>query len=238
MILYKQNQKSSVETKVPKRTMDLRIEEKPERPQYIFRSNKDRKKYIDMVKAYIRASMEYKSYIQFLKTHIDMDKCAVLKHLPTGNGKRYSIELHHDPFTLFEIINIVLARDESIGEPNNPYKLAEEVMELHYDDMVGLINLSTTMHELTEHGKIFIPLQYIYQRYDKFYDEFEDYMDDTMKAKIQLKVQMSLKCDKIISNCLDPEFVYMNVDGWDFPQVPEEWGKALKLNDPELLMDN
>jgi len=236
VILYNQNQTQSAIKNRPIKTLDLKIEEKPERPQYVFKSNRDRKKYIDMVKAYVRASDEYKDYIKFLKKNVDMSRCIVLQKLITGNGKKYSIEIHHDPFSLFDIINIMLAKSEADGQPHNPYKLAEAVTELHYDNKVGLVPLAKTSHELVENGKIFVPLQYMYQQYDKFYDEYEEFMDDNMKAKIQLKVQMSLKCDQIVSDCMDTEFTYIKVDGWDFPEISEEWGKALKLHDPETAM--
>ena len=39
---------------------------------------------------------------------------------------------------------------------------------------------------------------------------------------------MSIRCDQIQSNVLKPEFVDMEVDGFVFPSVPEEWGKLLE----------
>lgn len=236
MILYK-----NTSTAVPKRpikTIKISAEEKPERPSYAFRSNNERKKYIDMVKAYVRASQEYKDYIKFLKTHIDMNRCVVFNKLNPDSNRKYSIELHHDPFSLFEIINIVVSKRQALGESLNPYKVAEEVMELHYDGKVGLINLSVTCHELCENGKIFIPLQWIYQRYDLFYQEYEPYIDDVTKSKLQIKIDMSLKCDNIQSDVMDTEFVYVDIDGYKFPEIPEEWGKLLKASDPETVLGN
>ena len=115
-----------------------------------------------------------------------------------------------------------------LGETLNPYDVIDEVFELHYDGKVGLINLSVTAHELAESGKVFIPLQWIYQRYDVFTEEYEEYMDDTLKQKIELLIQMSQASDKIASNILDPEFTYIKVDGWDLPEVPDKWKDLLK----------
>lgn len=228
MILYKNvNQQKRKER--PIRTIDIKIEEKPERPVYsMFRNNKDRYKYCTMIKSMVRNSPEYREYISFLKKHMHMNKDVVFRNLDTSGNKRYSIELHHDPFTLMEIINVVVSKRQDLGESLNPYLVTEEVLELHYDDKVGLINLSVTAHELTEKGRIFIPLQRIYQRYDLFVNEYEEWMDDTLKQKIELIIQMSQKCDQIVSDILDPEFVYVNIDGVEFPEVPEEWGKILK----------
>lgn len=235
MILYKN---PGAVPKRPIKTVSITAAEKPERPSYAFRSNKERKKYIDMVKSYIRASQEYKDYINFLKTHVNMNRCIVFNKLEPGPGKKYSIEIHHDPFSLFEIINIVVSKRQALGETLNPYMVAEEVMELHYDGKVGLINLSVTAHELCESGKIFIPLQWIYQRYDLFYQEYEPYIDDVTKSKLEIKIEMSRRCDQIQSDVLDPEFVYVNIDGYKFPEIPEEWGKLLQINDPETVLGN
>ena len=228
MILYKDAKAHKDKKSRPIRTINISIDEKPERPTYCFKNNKDRYKYCTMIKMMVRNSPEYREYVSFLKKHIHMDRCVVFKKIISEPHKKYSIELHHDPFTLMEIINVVVSKRQALGESLNPYMVVDEVLELHYDNKVGLINLSKTAHELAEKGRIFIPLQLIYQRYDLFVNEYEEYMDDTLKQKIEMIIQMSQKCDKIVSDCLDPEFVYINIDGVDFPEVPDEWKTALK----------
>lgn len=227
MILYK-NVNQDKYKKRPIKTIDIKIEEKPERPSYCFKNNKERYKYVVLIKNMIRRSPEYREYISFLKKYMNMGKCVVFNKLETDNSKRYSIELHHTPFTLEEIVNVVISKRQELGETLNPFRVAEEVMELHYDDKVGLINLSKTAHELAENGRIFIPLQWIYQRYDLFVQEYEEYMDSNLKAKIEMIIKMSQKSDKIVSDILDPEFVYINIDGFNLPVIPDEWGKLLK----------
>ena len=161
---------------------------------------------------------------------MDMRRCAVLRGLNTDNGKRYSIEIHHEPFNLFEIVDIVLTKKEDLGEEINPFLIADEVLELHYDEKVGLIPLSKTMHELVHNDKIFIPLQLIYHKYNEFYDEYEPYISDKIKEKISLKVELSLKTPDILSDILDPEFVYVEVDGFNFPEIPNEWKDVLSTS--------
>jgi hypothetical protein len=39
---------------------------------------------------------------------------------------------------------------------------------------------------------------------------------------------MSQKCSDLVSDLMDPEFVYVNIDGFEFPEIPDEWGKALE----------
>lgn len=233
MILYNQNSTKNMK-KRPIKTLNITIEEKPERPIYVFKNNRDRVKFIKTCESLIRKSMEYKDYIKFLKNHMDMNKCLVLKGLNVENGKRYSIEIHHEPFTLFDIVETVLLKREYLGEGINPFLIADEVMELHYDEKIGLVPLSKTMHQLVHDDKIFIPLQLIYHKYDKFYDEYEPFMSERLKEAIELKVNISLKCPDILSDILDPEFVYIEIDGFIFPEVPKEWVSTLKnLSHPE-----
>lgn len=229
MILYKNLDRKKYQER-PKRTIDIKIEEPPERPVYSFKSNKERYKYCTMIKTLVRKVPEYRDYVSFLKKHMGMYGCDVFRNLDNSpeSRKHYTVELHHTPFTLMEIVNVVVSKRMALGETLEPNHVAEEILELHYDGKVGLINLSVTAHELAEKGRIFIPLQRIYhQGYIEFVKEYEDYMDSNLKEKIELIIKMSQKCQDIVSDCLDTEFVYLNIDGVDFPEVPESWGEAL-----------
>lgn len=238
MILYKDVNEQNVKQRLS-RTIPINVEEKPQRPVYDFKSNKERYKYCVMIKNMVRNFPEYRQLVSFLKKYMNMNKCVVFNKLQNGDGKHYTIELHHHPYTLIEIINTVVSKRQEYGESLNPYRTIEEVLGLHYDGEVGLINLSITAHELAESGKIFIPLQWVYQRYDKFTEKYEEFMDSTLKQKIELLIQMSQKSDKLASNILDPEFTYIKVDGWDLPEVPEEWSKLLsKLSIEDGIPEN
>ena len=89
MILYKNvNQKKYKER--PSRTINIKIEEKPERPTYDFKNNKDRYKYCTMIKNMVRRSPEYREYVSFLKKHMDMNKCIIFRGIqdPESNIKQ------------------------------------------------------------------------------------------------------------------------------------------------------
>lgn len=233
MILYKKSMGLNAKDR-PSQTMDVTIDELPKREVYTFRTPKERVKFIKMVESVCRKSMEYKEYIRFLKRNTDFRRCTILKGLNTNNGKRYSIELHHEPFTLFDIVETVLNKREMLGEKIEPLSIADEVMALHYDGKVGLIHLSTTMHQLVHDDKIFIPLQYIYQSYNEFYSEYKPYFNPLVIEKLEMKVEMSLKTDNFVSDSIDPCFTYINIDGFDFPEIPAEWKDTLHMEDASV----
>lgn len=230
MILYKSSDLEKAKKKDKKKTINITIDEKPERPVRRLKTSKDRVKFIKSIEQMVRSSMEYKDYIKFLKKNMDMDKCLVLRNISNENNKRYSIEIHHEPFTLFQIVDAVITKCEQEGQPLNAFYIADEVMRLHYDEKVGLIPLTKTCHELVHNDKIFIPLQLVYHKYNDFFEEYYDMLSENTKEALEIKVNMSLKCDKIQSNSLDTEFIYIDIDGFDFPTIPESWGKAIKEN--------
>ena len=230
MILYKNLDKKKYKER-PKKIIDIRIEEKPEMPTPVFKNKKSRYKYCTEVKSLVRKTPEYREWVSFLKNNLGMYGCDVFRNLDNSpeSRKHYTVELHHTPFTLMEIVDTVVSKREYYGESLDIYDVAEEILCLHFDGKVGLINLTKTAHELAEKGRIFIPLQRIYhQGYIEFVNDYEEFMTPQLKNKIELIIQMSQKCPDIVSDCLDTEFVYINIDGFNFPEIPDEWGDALK----------
>lgn len=223
-----------------KSTLDLVITEKPERKVNVIRNNRERDKLIKCCEKKIRSSAEYRDYVSHIKNTMDMKKCAVLSNIVTGNGKKYSIELHHEPFTLYDIVDLEILRREDTGEKLSTLDIAEYVTSLHYDGIVGLIPLSKTQHELIDAHKVFIPLQHIYQDYHKLYEMYEEYLDTTaehIRKKIEMKVRLSLLCDEIQSDSAEANFTYLNVEGFEFPQIDKEWLTILSKDRKEMAVE-
>ena len=231
MILYKSSMLNGKRER-PNKTINVNIDELPKRPEIKYSTPKHREKHIKTCESVIRKSLEYKEYIKFLKENLDMSRCTVLKNIKNGNGRHYRIEIHHEPFTLFDIAETVINRRLDAGEPINPLLVADEVMELHYSGEIGLIPLTVTMHELVHNGRIFIPLQFIYQKYDVFCKEYEKYMNPSVIEKIEAKANLSLHTEDIVSDSLNVEFVYVNIDGFDFPKIPDDWKNIVNNESP------
>lgn len=242
MMNYKPTTFSIGKRERPIRTIKLQIEEKPQRKEYNTITKKGRYKYLTMIKSLVRKTPEYRQYIEFLKKYRGQNVSRVLPAAIQGNGKKYSIELHHEPFSLFEICDIVVTKRETLGESLNPLKVAEEVLELHYDGKVGLVPLDITSHELCEKGLIFIPLQDIYQRFDLFFDEYDALCEipEKIKNKLEIKIELSEKIASglVMSDMLNPEFTYLDINGQKYPEVPDEWGHALSINNQEIYLKN
>lgn len=183
-------------------------------------SDKDKVKAIKTVERMVRSSLEYKAYIKYLKQYIDMTKCSFFNNVNNKDGKRVSIEIHHEPFTLFDITQAVLEKQlDETGEVNL-FNIAEEVMKLHYQCKVGLVPLSATVHELVHVGQVFIPLQSPRGDYIAFLEEYDRYITMDMKDMLQEKLKLSKQVQDL--SLLETKYTYVEVEGFKFPTMITE----------------
>lgn len=199
--------------------------EMPQQMEYevSFDTEKDKRKFIERVKRIIRSSKEYKDYIRFLKENMDMNRCAFFSNIKHTKDNKIQIEIHHDPFTLDDLVRIVIEKQMDEGKPLNDFDIADEVMELHYNDMVGLVPLSKTIHEVihSDGGKIVLPLNLCYGNYKSFVDQYQDYMEDDILTRLEKKIEATKNITPEQFDALMVKFEYIEVDGFELPERVE-----------------
>lgn len=151
---------------------------------YNIDDEKDFNKYITDIERIIRKSYEYRSFINYLRDNMGMDKCAFLKDVSNAEDKSIRIEIHHYPFTLRDIVEIVYNKRNYYAESLSVFMVAKEVMSLHYKLMVGLIPLSETVHQLYHNGRLFIPIDKVLGRYTLFIDYYKPFIDPILLDNI------------------------------------------------------
>jgi hypothetical protein len=158
---------------------NINIKEIPtmqEMSPYNLMDDKDYKKYIKDVKSVVRKSYEYRQYINYLRDNMDMDKCAFLYGVSNHDGFDIKIEIHHYPFSLEDIVEIVVRKRQFYQEDMSVFMVAKEVMSLHYKMMIGLIPLSETVHELNHNHRLFIPIDKVMGRYRLFVETYKQFI--------------------------------------------------------------
>ena len=185
-------------------------------------TEKDKRKFIERTKRVIRTSQEYKDYMRFLRENMDMNKCAFFSGIKHTRENKVQVEIHHEPFTLDDIVRTVIAKQLDEGKPLNDLDIADEVMELHYNDMVGLVPLSKTIHEVihSDTDKLFIPISLCYGNYKKFIEEYQDYLEkeDDILARLEKKIELTKGIRDDSFNALEVQFQYLDVDGVELPE--------------------
>lgn len=180
-------------------------------------SDKDKAKAIKHIEnAIIRPSIEYKSYIKFLREKIDMNKCSFWGAVSNENSKRVKIEIHHSPLTLFDITSIVAEKQIHERGEFNYFEIAKEVMSLHYQCKVGLIPLSSTIHSMVHNGTIFIPLYCPRGNFLSFIDEYSQYISRDLTDMLEDAYILTKQTQDL--SILDTVYTYIECDGFKLPQ--------------------
>lgn len=184
-------------------------------------TDKDKLKLIKELERMVRNSLEYKEYIEFLKNNMDMTQCSFFNNISNKNRK-FSVHIHHEPFTLFDIVKIVVEKAIKNNVDINYFDLSEEVMLIHYRNMVGLLPLSLTVHEAVHDGQIFIPLQAVFGNFMKFYEEYQEYISIDDINILRRKIAMSKETTIHDFTVLVQRYVYVNDKLMDKIEITEE----------------
>lgn len=144
---------------------------------YDLEDDKEREKYFKNIEREVRGSYEYRAMIKYLKDNMNMDQCAFIQ-VSSTDSYHIKIEIHHYPFSLYDIVKIVYKKRCYYNEPLNVELVAKECTMLHYQLLVGLIPLSATAHQLFHAGKLFIPVNHVLGRYQMFVDFYKQYCED------------------------------------------------------------
>lgn len=141
--------------------------------------------FIKNVEKMVRGSLEYRKYIGFLKTNLNLTKCRFLENVDISNLKKTHIEMHHYPFTLYDVVEIVTDKIDAEGGLLNELAVAEEVMRLHFENKIGLVPLTITVHQLVHEGQLFIPSTFVHGEYKKFMKEYDEHIIDLHRNYVQ-----------------------------------------------------
>lgn len=155
---------------------------------YCLEDDKEKEKYIRDVETQVRRSFEYKEMIKYLREYMGMDRCAFLEDVNNRETYGIRIEIHHYPFSLRDIVEIVMRKREYYRESMELQMVAKEVMELHYKLMVGLIPLSQTVHELAHSSRLFIPSDKVLGRFDLFVSYYKPFCD-TQQLEVLSRIE-------------------------------------------------
>ena len=142
---------------------------------YNLEDEKEYDHYIKDIEIQVRRSFEYRQFIKYIRENMNMNKCSFLKGVSNEETFDIKIEIHHYPFTLRDIVEIVYRKRNYYNESLTIWMVAKEIMELHYKLLIGLIPLSETVHELVHNARLFIPVDHVLGRYNLFIDYYKPF---------------------------------------------------------------
>lgn len=206
---------------IPDKTSDIN-NVNIEKPMLISRlpvitTDKQRVKLIMTIERLIRANIDYKDLITYLRKHVDMNQCEFFENFKAGK-RRGMIEIHHAPFDLFSIVEVVMSKMEKEVGYIDEYPVADEVLRMHYDGLIGLIPLSVTCHQLVHDGKLIVPLNCVYGRFVEFTNKYYDELGEDRLTVLNENIRLTKNMKRSDFNILNVTYIYTQVDGYTLPQ--------------------
>ena len=182
--------------------------------EYDLTDPKEFKKYMTNIEnRCCRGSFEYRRMVQFLREYMNMNRCSFMENVTNLTDFGVKIHLHHSPFTLYDIVNVIYLKRASMGETLECEMVAKEAMYMHYRLGVGLIPLSETVHDLVHNGYIFIPVQNVMGNYQLFYDLYEDFIPPETKDLYERILKFSEDFNTELQNkVIQKSYVYYNIE--------------------------
>ena len=158
---------------------------------YDLYNEKDFKKYIADIERIVRQSREYKTFIQYLRSFMNMNHSYFMPNVSNIDTTKIKIELHHTPFTLYDIVMTIFNKRKDNDESLSCFLVAKEVCYIHYFLYVGLIPLSKTEHKLAHKQSLFVPIDKVLGRYDKFIEMYDKYIPEDAMARYNTYKEMT-----------------------------------------------
>lgn len=206
-----------------------------------FEKENDYVKFIKSIEKLVRSSIEYRDYISMTKDTLDMNRCALYKNLDRSILP-ISIEIHHSPFTLFEITAVASNAYFNHYGYYNPRAIANAVLKLHYKGYVGLIPLSKTVHKLVHRGDIFLPVNVPFGDWELFEHLYQKYFTDDQRASISYKKKLSYRIETgdIPWSCpvLDEQLTFLDLKGVDLNLEPMDLAIKSKIEVKDELEES
>lgn len=140
-------------------------------------------KFIKEVERTVRTSKDYSAFVGYIKNTLGMNFCQVSSKI--YESKNVEIEMHHGPiFTLYDICEVILNWFIRNKQRINSFRVADKVLQEHYDFHVQVIMLSVTAHEGVHNRDIFTHFNQGIGNVKEFIEIYHRYFSDEQKYKI------------------------------------------------------
>lgn len=191
--------------------------------EYNLNDQDDFKKYLEDIERVVRVSFEYRQFIKFLRENINMNQCSFFENVNNVDTFKIKIEIHHSPFSLYDITYIVFKRRQESCECLEVEAVAKEVMYIHYNLLIGLIPLCETVHKLVHNFYIFVPLNKVLGQVDTFVELYGKYMSPEQEDTLKTIREYSLVYDEEENlNPLQRKYIYIkDVGNYNLPKFED-----------------
>lgn len=149
-----------------------------------FNDEKEYSRYIKSCEFLIRRSPEYNVWTDYIRETLGYHNCEI-----TGEQHEHTkVDIHHHPFTLFDIVKGIIAKKLANATPFCSYDISEEVISMHYKLHVPFCLLVRSIHEKYHNGYIRLPMEIVHGDCKPFLDNYLQYLDGEECENITYKL--------------------------------------------------
>jgi hypothetical protein len=141
---------------------------------------------IPYIEKEVRKSKEYITWVMWLRKHHSLNTCDYFEDINALEAG-ISLEMHHVP-TLFDVCYIIgMKMIDELPDGNylTTFQIADQVIREHIDDNIGVIPLTTTVHEMHHAGLHKITPDKIHGNYKAFFTKYYKYIPEDVKMRIE-----------------------------------------------------
>lgn len=149
------------------------------------------KRFIDNAITRFRRSRTYKSYKSYLMD-LGLDRCQMMSSII--HDEMATIEMHHNGITIFDISIMIVNHFIKVKGTITTYELVLELKRAHKLNMVPLVMLSKTAHQLV-HNKdnFFVPASMCFGFWTELLEEYKFGLTYGIAKKIQSFIYLSME---------------------------------------------
>jgi len=121
--------------------------------------------------------------------------------------------MHHGPIlTLHDYVIITLEYFLKTKKPTSTFLVAKEILKDHQNNIIQVVMLSKTMHQLVTAKKLIIPLEMAWGSLDNYLYKYQEYVPEEIMNKINDYKRL---CDE--NKLEDNKFIKLNkqVTDWN-----------------------
>jgi hypothetical protein len=102
------------------------------------------------------------------------------------NIAQLKIEMHHTPFKIVEITRTVCNKHIMHFGHANEFDVVNEVLLLHYRNLIGLIPVTNTVHELIHNADMDVCPNFVWGHWKAYIHDYYPYFDNISKEKCEI----------------------------------------------------
>lgn len=168
--------------------------------------------FVKAVEKMVRSSKYYSRYVKYIKEDIGLNYCQVLSNIKVEEEDNTELEMHHGPIlTLFDYVAIMLDHMLYNDKKISTFRLADKILQEHYDNHVQVVMISKTVHEEVHNGNIFLNAKQAFGDINAFLSKYKDGISEDQKRKINRYIALCEEHDSFDKHTLQ---LKDNIKNW------------------------